>query len=451
MNRKSGRTIWSWRVADIKVTPQRRKMLDEATVLRLAPSIQRNGLFSPIRIRSDGTLVCGLHRLAAHERLGLEMIEVFVDDSDPIDAELDEIEENLARRELTVLERALAEYRQKVLYLQKYPESRRGMAGALAKHVQAKSISFATATTEGNGGGKRMVEQRVQIAEALGKETVALIAEAPIADNHSQLLALARAPEDLRHPVAVYLVEHTVTTVRTALMVVSGSAATSAPKPRRLATGALVETRGRLSGTAVLGEKRVRVQIARDHQTFALRYVGPAEDVQPKAIPVDRRPVTLSMTADIAAEVIGELPSDLATLVALGHPRAVYDPTGQRSARVVQKIAIQGAGIASSFCVRWLDATEPFPRARSGAVLFEVDRRPFLLAPNGQFIQAEGVRQAMRDALVRALRGVGAVLPDFGRLYRSDGTEWSFNRVSPPRATQTSREHRVPQLGPASP
>lgn len=191
-------------VTAVIVSDARRATVNEVVVTMLMESIRRRGLLSPIRIRTDGMLICGLHRLVAHERLGLKEIAAFVSENgDPVEIELDEIEENLCRKELTVLERGRDELRQKELYLIRNPTTRQGTAGAVARHdgVQAKQISFASARAKDAASGKRIVEQRMQIAAALRDDDAAKLAALPIADNHTQLLELARLPDALRTSV----------------------------------------------------------------------------------------------------------------------------------------------------------------------------------------------------------------------------------------------------------
>ena len=64
------------------------------------------GQLQPIVLLPDGTLVVGNHRVAAARMLGWTTIRATIKDLDELDAELAEIDENLRRTELTVLEQA---------------------------------------------------------------------------------------------------------------------------------------------------------------------------------------------------------------------------------------------------------------------------------------------------------------------------------------------------------
>ena len=125
--------VYSYRVSDIRVG-DRRIGLDEAVVQQLMESIGSVGLLQPIGIRADGLLVYGYHRLEACRRLGWVEVPVVIVEGDDLLVELAEIDENLVRNELSVLERAEQLLRRKEIYERLYPEARaevqrlRGMA-----------------------------------------------------------------------------------------------------------------------------------------------------------------------------------------------------------------------------------------------------------------------------------------------------------------------------------
>src|SRR4051812_35702116 len=75
-------------------------------VAELADSIRLIGLVNPIAVTPDMRLVAGGNRLEACRMLGWESIPARVLELDQLHAELAEIDENLIRNELDVLERA---------------------------------------------------------------------------------------------------------------------------------------------------------------------------------------------------------------------------------------------------------------------------------------------------------------------------------------------------------
>lgn len=95
-------------VENVTVPANRARGLDADAVKRLAESMARIGLQTPISVRMDGDdllLVAGLHRLEAARALGWEKIEAAHVQGDEVDARLWEIAENLHRAELSPAER----------------------------------------------------------------------------------------------------------------------------------------------------------------------------------------------------------------------------------------------------------------------------------------------------------------------------------------------------------
>jgi ParB family chromosome partitioning protein len=309
-------------VAAVVVPPERRARANPQVVQLLAESIDRRGLMTPIRVRRDGRLVCGLHRLLAHELLGRVDIEVVYveDDATDIDTELDEIEENLCRRDLSVLERALHEQRRHVLYEQLKPETRRGVAGGRARHgQQPKSISFAQAEAK-PGSGERMVQQRVQIADRLGTDAVQLL-DHPIASNHTQLLALARVPDALRHEVVERIASGEAATVEVVLKSVT-TGEPAAPKTKKIisTTGEfpVVKADDGYSVRAELRGRVVNIAFTSDLKVCSVSDGGGLEPVVPTPKPVeDDRLLTFQNSLAVPDELVRELPSDLAPYVTL--------------------------------------------------------------------------------------------------------------------------------------
>ena len=114
-------------------------------------------------------------------------------DLDDLDAELVEIDENLIRNELTVLERGEQLRRRKEIYEAKHPETRGGVAGGHAKHGSATEIiSFADDAASKIHTTPRTVRQEIQIAEKITPAAKEVIRGTELADRKNELLALAR-------------------------------------------------------------------------------------------------------------------------------------------------------------------------------------------------------------------------------------------------------------------
>ena len=95
--------------------PDGRRAIDPDAVARLKNSIAVVGLQHPITVaKRDGgyRLLAGAHRLTAFRELGMERISANIVELDDLHAELVELDENLARNELSAAERSLAVARQ---------------------------------------------------------------------------------------------------------------------------------------------------------------------------------------------------------------------------------------------------------------------------------------------------------------------------------------------------
>jgi N6-adenosine-specific RNA methylase IME4/ParB-like chromosome segregation protein Spo0J len=121
------------RVDSIVVTA-RLRALREDVVGELQASIQQIGLLAPITIRRPNGravfphLVSGAHRLEAARRLGWETISCCILATDKDGATLAEIDENLARGELSPAERAIHVAKRKEIYERQHPETKQGKA-----------------------------------------------------------------------------------------------------------------------------------------------------------------------------------------------------------------------------------------------------------------------------------------------------------------------------------
>jgi len=203
-------------VKDVQVG-ERFRLLDESYARELAEQIAARGrMFQPIGISSDGHLVWGRHRLRAAEILAWEEIaaQVLPYRIDDVQARLDELDENLQRKEFTALELARALARRKVLYESLHPETRRGAKGGrkpadkpgkkpgkkpaeLTDTVSVSSEevpvkSFAAAAAEKTGKSERTIARSVQIGQGLPPEIAAKVAQTPVGNQPRELLKLAK-------------------------------------------------------------------------------------------------------------------------------------------------------------------------------------------------------------------------------------------------------------------
>ena len=115
-------------IFQIKIYDGRREADPEA-VYTLADSISKLGLLNPITVDQEYTLIAG--RLEAAKRLGWEEIECNVSGLDGLLAELAEIDENFARKDLSAAEFRGLLLRRKEIYENLHPETKAGIAQAV--------------------------------------------------------------------------------------------------------------------------------------------------------------------------------------------------------------------------------------------------------------------------------------------------------------------------------
>jgi N6-adenosine-specific RNA methylase IME4 len=156
--------------------------------------------------------------------LGWKSIPARVLDLAGLDAELAEIDENLMRSELTVLERAQKVLRRKELYELKHPESRAYSPERQRKRRtggpdEISSPGFSADTASRIGVTARTVQHDVQIAQSLDGAAQRLIAKTPTANNKTDLLLLARMAPAEQRAVARRIARGTVKGVRDAARV----------------------------------------------------------------------------------------------------------------------------------------------------------------------------------------------------------------------------------------
>lgn len=185
----------------------RRRPADPVKVRALAASIAEVGLLNPITVLRDGSLVAGLHRLEACKALARTEVEVSVIDLDPLDAELAEIDENLQRNELTVLEQAEHLDRRDQILREKGMRAESGMARSRLTGVTLTPVKTTAEVASEMGMSENSAQKRMQIARNILPVVKEAIRGLPIADSTTQLLALARLDPSQQMQVASKLTE----------------------------------------------------------------------------------------------------------------------------------------------------------------------------------------------------------------------------------------------------
>lgn len=190
---------------------QRLRPMNQAAVQRLAASIEQTRLINPITITRDFKLVCGLHRLTAFKLLKRDTIPcIFIDNADPDELKMLEIDENLFKRDLTVNERSKHLALRKQIYERKYPWTAQGKAQALGMHstlghnvaeknsatYDDQKSSFTEDTADKTGVTPRTIREYVQIGTKLNDTVRGKITGSWLENNKSILLALTKLDSD---------------------------------------------------------------------------------------------------------------------------------------------------------------------------------------------------------------------------------------------------------------
>jgi ParB-like chromosome segregation protein Spo0J len=196
-----------------------RNILREESLELLMDSIREIGLQTPISVKRDDLptgydfeesylLVAGAHRLEACRRLGKETIEAVVTTLNDFDRKIWEIDENLIRADLTVLEQSEHIAARKEIYEQKHPQTRRG--GAIAANAEMgrkingldatdklSVASFTADTASKTGLDERTVQRSIQRAAKIAAPVRDMIRDIPdIADSGVELDALAKIKDE---------------------------------------------------------------------------------------------------------------------------------------------------------------------------------------------------------------------------------------------------------------
>lgn len=184
---------------------------DAGKVSMLSASIKAVGLMNPPAVcmrngitLDDGevcdnvpVLIYGRHRLLALSELGLDVVECLVYDVDDLHAELMEIDENLARAELSPAQESAHIARRKVLWEEINSEAGgKSLPTSLSDGRQAgpqHKAAFASEVAQITGGSKRDINQKIMRARELGDDINRIPGTS--LDKGVELDALVRMPE----------------------------------------------------------------------------------------------------------------------------------------------------------------------------------------------------------------------------------------------------------------
>jgi ParB family chromosome partitioning protein len=179
----------------------RLRPVDPAHVEAIAHSIDLSGLQNAVILRPSGEryqLVAGGHRLAAVAQLGWTDVDARIENLTADEARLVEIDENLMRRELSALDRAIFLAERKAIYDVLHPETVK--PGRRKKESRQTLPQFGETFTkhaaERTGLSERALRLSLELIKNLHPEARDALRLSDIADNQSQLLKLAALSPD---------------------------------------------------------------------------------------------------------------------------------------------------------------------------------------------------------------------------------------------------------------
>lgn len=212
------------------IVGQRLRAIDEAYVQLLAASMAEAGQQTPIHVGpadAEGMhqLIAGAHRVAAARSIQMPALEAKVFRGTALEAELLEIDENLMRRGLSELDRAVFLAKRKEIYIAMHPETGHGGArkGQDDNLSFFRKAAFTKATAEKLGLNRRSIERAIARAK-LEPDLRDMLAPTRWADNGSLIDALLRLDEATRRRAveALVRVESPARSLADALAEVSG-------------------------------------------------------------------------------------------------------------------------------------------------------------------------------------------------------------------------------------
>jgi len=204
-------------IGEIQIKEGRRS-LDATHVGELAKSIRELGLLNPVTIDRENNLVAGLHRMEAAKVLGWTEIECTVSSLGGLQAELAEIDENIVRSDLSVLEYGEILLRRKEIYEALHPETKHG-GDRRSDDIKATKCrfenarSFAQDTAEKLGVTPRTVERQIQTAKNLVPEAKDIIRDTDTRLSKKAAMKLSRLEPDRQKEAAALLAAKEIKTV----------------------------------------------------------------------------------------------------------------------------------------------------------------------------------------------------------------------------------------------
>jgi len=196
----------------------RLRELDPVYVSEIAASFddkggEGKGQISPIEVREPDEngryrLIAGLHRVAAAKQLQWKAIQASVVKCTNDEARLREIDENLVRRDLNVLDRAAFMAAREAVWNEMHPETVGGRAGANSRYHATQIIGFAANAAKSLGVSPTTIRDWLNIARmtaCLKGELRERVSASDLGNKRGELMALVDIADEVERQQVVDL------------------------------------------------------------------------------------------------------------------------------------------------------------------------------------------------------------------------------------------------------
>jgi ParB family chromosome partitioning protein len=289
------------KIAEI-IVGERLRTFDPAKAREIAGSFEDRGQINPITVSEKGELLAGYHRLEAAKELEWDEVKVAVLPAAGPEAILVEIDENLVRHELKVLEKAECIVVRKAAY---EAINRPVKRGGDRRSKEAKSRrqtdalkSFCKDTAQKMGTSESTVERLARIATKIEPGVKEQIRDTFVADSLSDLLWLAKLPPEYQERACREFLEGDYDSIREAFS--NTSPKKPKKKPKTPAPEAPREIEGPVPGALGKGDPDTKTHERKDAGSIAP--AKPAEPVLPR--PRDENEEDCSPKADPGTEAM---------------------------------------------------------------------------------------------------------------------------------------------------
>jgi ParB family chromosome partitioning protein len=214
------------RIEDIEIAlidiPSDRRVIDMRWAEAISSDMAKNGQITPIEVIATGDrfrLISGAHRIEARKLLGVDDVSASIFEMSEFRTEADlklrEIAENMMRRGLSILDKAWDVWRWREIYESVHGAVKAGRKKNGGKFApiseddfeaaaNAFAGSFTAAAQSALGLNKDAIKRYLRIA-SIERRLQERISLHDIADNQSELLALATEPAPRRELIASLL------------------------------------------------------------------------------------------------------------------------------------------------------------------------------------------------------------------------------------------------------